>query len=317
MGTMSRYDPAAVRGRGRAPSYIWTGYQQGVTRRAFRPRGLKPNWHLILTTAGRGSFLQPGVRLPLEPGDLILFAPDCYQDYGAEPGQSWDDIFIHFSPRPNWHPWMRWPRVGNGLFHVHLREGEVRDRVRDAMLRCHHYAHASFSTIAHELALNAVEEALLLGIHEAIYPVGPAGDDERGRRSPAIARAVEAIASDLRRRLSIRSLARIAGLSPSHFAHRFKEEIGEPVLAYVNRLRIREAARLLEAEGMNVTEVAESLGYSSPFYFSRQFRRFYFLSPSDFRRNTASLQWASTARRRTGGSDPPAPAGSRARSPDR
>jgi AraC family transcriptional regulator of arabinose operon len=284
---MSPYDPASVRtGRGRSPLYIWTGYQRGGTNRAVRPRGLKPNWHLILVTAGRGSFRQPGVELALGPGDLILFSPDCYQDYGPEPGGSWDDIFIHFSPRPHWHPWMRWPKAGEGLFHVRLREKAARDGVREAMLRSHRYAHSTFSTFAHELALAALEEAILLGMHEAVYARGAAG----GRRSPGIARAVETIAADLRRRYSIPELARIAGASPSHFAHCFKAEIGEPVLAYVNRLRIREAARLLETEGMNVTEVAEALGYSSPFYFSRQFRRFYFINPSGFRRHTSSLK---------------------------
>jgi AraC family transcriptional regulator of arabinose operon len=62
------------------------------------------------------------------------------------------------------------------------------------------------------------------------------------------------------------------------------------VIAFINRLRIREAARLLEAESMSVKEVAAAVGYSSPFYFSRQFRRFYFIDPTGFRRHAAAMR---------------------------
>jgi AraC family transcriptional regulator of arabinose operon len=278
------YDPAAVRRADRVPSYIWTGHEVGATGRVVRPNGIKPNWHLILVLSGRASFRQPGMERPLAAGDLILFPPDCHQDYGAVDAGGWENLFAHFSPRPQWHAWMRWPEIGDGLHLVHLKEGETRDRVREALERSHRYAHSSFSTFAHELALSALEEAILLGAHEATYTTGAV------RRSPSIARAVEAIVGALAERHSVRSLARLAKLSPSRFSHLFKEEVGEPVIAYINRLRIREAARLLEAEGMSVKEVAEAVGYSSPFYFSRQFRRFYFIDPSGFRKHAARMR---------------------------
>src|SRR3954463_7865462 len=101
------YDPAAVRRGNRVPSYIWTGIERGRTGRTLRPTGIKPNWHLIMTIAGRGSFRQPGMEHELLPGDMVLFTPDCYQDYGPVEGSTWDDLYAHFSPRPQWHPWMR------------------------------------------------------------------------------------------------------------------------------------------------------------------------------------------------------------------
>jgi AraC family transcriptional regulator of arabinose operon len=273
------YDPALVRRPDRVPSYIWTGLERSRWR-SYRPDGIPPNWHLILTLDGQGSFRQPGRELPLRRGDLILFTPWCHQDYGAEEGKLWVNLFAHFPPRPHWLPWMRWPAVGDGLYHVRVA-GDASARVRAALERCDQYAHASFSAFAHELAMSALEEAILLGANEARY--GGAAQ----RREPGVARAVEAIAADLRRTWSVPSLARLAGLSPSRFAHLFKEVTGEPVIAYVNRLRIREAARLLEAEAMSVKEVAAAVGFNSPFYFSRQFKRWYFIDPSSFRRAAA------------------------------
>ncbi len=132
------------------------------------------------------------------------------------------------------------------------------DGVLDAMKRADHYAHSAFSAFAHELALSALEEAILLGAHQARF--GVAGDE----LSTGIARVVAHIAGDLCQRFTVRALAREAGFSPSRFAHVFKDEIGEPVIAYINRLRIREAARLLEVEGMSVKQAAAAVGFRSP-----------------------------------------------------
>jgi AraC family transcriptional regulator of arabinose operon len=85
-------------------------------------------------------------------------------------------------------------------------------------------------------------------------------------------------------------LARLAGLSPSRFAHRFKEETGDSVIAYLMKLRLREGARLLEFSGRSVKEVAGDVGFESPFYFSRQFRRQYGQSPRAYLRKLARTE---------------------------
>ena len=281
--TSVRYDPATARNGPRVPAYNWTGHEDR-TSRVIRTTGLKPNWHLILTVSGRGSFRQPGFELPLAAGDLILFPPDCYQDYGGVDGARWENHYAHFAPRTPWHAWMRWPEAGRGVRHVSLPEGPIRAGVLDAMIRCDRYAHAAFSSYAHELALSALEEAILLGAHQARFGRSTA------QPSPGIAHVVQVIAADLTRSFTVRDLARAAGYSPSRFAHVFKQEIGEPVIAYINRLRISAAARLLEADGMSVKQAAHAVGFQSPFYFSRMFRRFYLIDPSGFRRHAAGLR---------------------------
>ena len=48
-------------------------------------------------------------------------------------------------------------------------------------------------------------------------------------------------------------------------------------------MKMREAKRLLEVGDLRVNEVASRLGFSSPFYFSRRFRTFFGMSPSECR----------------------------------
>ncbi|MCC3377318.1 AraC family transcriptional regulator [Cohnella sp. REN36] len=78
-------------------------------------------------------------------------------------------------------------------------------------------------------------------------------------------------------------LAARAGLSSRYFSIKFKELIGVSVQTYMIRTRIERAQYLLVHAGMNVTEVADALGYRDIFFFSRQFKQYTGKSPSEIR----------------------------------
>ena len=81
----------------------------------------------------------------------------------------------------------------------------------------------------------------------------------------------------------VEDLAARAGLSPRYFSIKFKEMIGMPVQSYIIRTRIERAQHLLLHAGMNVTEVADALGYRDIFFFSRQFKQYTGKKPSEIR----------------------------------
>ncbi|MFC5704479.1 helix-turn-helix domain-containing protein [Cohnella faecalis] len=78
-------------------------------------------------------------------------------------------------------------------------------------------------------------------------------------------------------------LAARAGLSSRYFSIKFKELIGMSVQTFLIRSRIDRAHHLLIHAGMNVTEVADALGYRDIFFFSRQFKQYTGKSPSEIR----------------------------------
>lgn len=82
---------------------------------------------------------------------------------------------------------------------------------------------------------------------------------------------------------SIADLAEQANLSESYFSRRFHEYTGVAPKVYQLHARMRYAWFLLEQEGMSVKEVAERLGYSDAFVFSRQFRKLWHRPPSSLR----------------------------------
>ncbi|HEY3234739.1 MAG TPA: helix-turn-helix transcriptional regulator, partial [Polyangiaceae bacterium] len=84
-------------------------------------------------------------------------------------------------------------------------------------------------------------------------------------------------------RYTVEGLARQANLTPSGFARLFKHQMGESVIEYVLRTRLREAARLLEHTPARVKEIAYAMGFSTPYHFSAMFKKRYGKSPRAYR----------------------------------
>lgn len=74
-----------------------------------------------------------------------------------------------------------------------------------------------------------------------------------------------------------------AQLSPRYFSMKFREVLGMSVQTYMIRTRIDRAQYLLTHAGMNVTEVADALGYRDIFFFSRQFKQYTGKNPSEIK----------------------------------
>jgi AraC-like DNA-binding protein len=95
----------------------------------------------------------------------------------------------------------------------------------------------------------------------------------------AIRKAMKYIREHQRDQLTVESVARAVGMSPSHFAHRFREIARVSPMKYVKHVRLHEARRLMLAEGTRASGVAELVGYASISHFSRDFRTQFGESP--------------------------------------
>ena len=83
---------------------------------------------------------------------------------------------------------------------------------------------------------------------------------------------------------TVEGLARTVAMSRPVFARRFKEVVGLTPLAYLARVRVDQAARLLRETDDPVGGVARAVGYGSEFAFSRAFSRAYGIAPGRYRR---------------------------------
>jgi len=83
--------------------------------------------------------------------------------------------------------------------------------------------------------------------------------------------------------LTVASLAREFNLSPSRFAHLFRQEFSVSPMRYLHAQRMTRARLLLEETYLSVKEVMVRVGCSDPSHFARDFRRFHGLPPKQWR----------------------------------
>ncbi len=101
----------------------------------------------------------------------------------------------------------------------------------------------------------------------------------------------EYIKGHIDQRLDRRALAEKAGFSLPHFQRLFRMQTGEGVAAHIYRLRMERAGRKLRMGAVDITEVALAAGYDSHAAFSKAFKRYFKISPSQFRQLNC---WAAT-----------------------
>lgn len=103
-----------------------------------------------------------------------------------------------------------------------------------------------------------------------------------------IERALAAVRATPNRRFTVRTLAKVAGASPSTFARLFLKSLGMTPNAWLVAERLARAEQLLVETGAGLAEIAARTGYASEFALSRAFKRRFGVAPGLFRR-TASL----------------------------
>jgi AraC-like DNA-binding protein len=99
----------------------------------------------------------------------------------------------------------------------------------------------------------------------------------------ALRKAESFILENYTRKISLKEIAAVAGLSPPYFSTIFKEEMGENLSKYLNRLRVEKASRLLLDTDMSLSEIAARCCFEDQSWFSKIFKAFTGISPGKYR----------------------------------
>jgi len=99
----------------------------------------------------------------------------------------------------------------------------------------------------------------------------------------ALRKAENFIMENFTRKISLKEISAVAGLSPPYFSTIFKEEMGENLSKYLNRLRVEKASRLLLDTEMSLSEIAACCCFEDQSWFSKIFKAYTGISPGKYR----------------------------------
>lgn len=111
-----------------------------------------------------------------------------------------------------------------------------------------------------------------------------------GSEGGQIIEAMSYIRAHASESLSVAQIAGKVAMSPSNFAHRFKDVARVTPMRYLKRVRLERARVLLVDSMPQAAEVAHAVGYASPSHFNRDFRELYGVPPAEYARQFAMPQ---------------------------
>jgi transcriptional regulator GlxA family with amidase domain len=100
----------------------------------------------------------------------------------------------------------------------------------------------------------------------------------------AIAAAQRWIAGNVAVANPVEHMVEHSGLAARTFKRRFKAATGETPIAYVQRIRVERAKRLLERGDDSIEQISWAVGYEDPASFRRLFKRLTGLTAGEYRR---------------------------------
>ncbi|WP_368497976.1 helix-turn-helix domain-containing protein [Herbiconiux sp. A18JL235] len=237
-----------------------------------RPHGAR-EVVVMLCTDGAGVVELRGREHRVLPGQIVVLPADEPHRYRAEPRNPWTIWWMHVT----------------GADAVVLAGAITAEGADfDPVLAVHdpYAARAALEHVVSSLERDETDSSLLSASGAAWGLLAQlAADRARGVKlsgDPILA-AQDFLRENLTTTVSVLELAAVAGFSVSHFSARFRKVSGMGVVEYQKRLRSARARELLITTDASISDIAHTVGYDDPFYFSRHFRTINGVSPTAYR----------------------------------
>ena len=235
-----------------------------------------PFTELFYVVDGKGEFNIQGQRFPVKANDFVIINPQVEHTELSSPDEPLEYIVLGINGLSfsNLTPVSE---GGHPFSFFNLRD-EQKDILRylNAMVQ-----EATSQQMSYELMCHNLLEILLIKIlrHQHF-------DLEVGKQSKAtkdISFIKHYLETYYHESIQLEDLASMTHLSRFYISHSFKKEIGMSPMEYLIDIRIKESKILLRTTNYSISQVADIVGFTTPTYFSKQFRKSTGISPTDYR----------------------------------
>ncbi|MCR5053596.1 MAG: response regulator [Lachnospiraceae bacterium] len=103
------------------------------------------------------------------------------------------------------------------------------------------------------------------------------------RYKAEVRKALDYINENYSEQISLSTISEHVNLSSSYLCKIFKMATGVSITSYLSDLRMKKAKELLSSSDNSIKEISHAVGIDDQLYFSRMFKKFYGVSPSEFR----------------------------------
>lgn len=233
---------------------------------------------LLYIMHGDGQYIVNGKVYPIQPGNLIIcnagvmhgeapYLKHCAESYCLVlKDLSLPELPPNTLSKPSDPPVYYFSEDRSAVEHIILALDEQRTQSPE------------FSSVCNLLA-----NALLNLVYVKIVSRKKTGTLIQKNNEEFIQNILQFLDEHYQESISLQKLGKEFHISPSHLSHIFKTEIGLPPMKYLMNRKIGESQNLLMNTSLPISEISDSLGFNDNGHFSRTFKKYIGVTPSEYR----------------------------------
>ena len=248
-------------------------------------------WEFVYIDKGAIGVIADDRKYSLSKGDIIFHKPNEFHNLTANGRIAPNLIILSFSSKS---PGIKW---------FNERKLRIGNEEKNLLARILHEARNAFSSdfsdswlpelqrrqsqiIGSEQMIKLYLEQMLIGLIRKEQHISlrrePASPLREKSAKDAFNKTINYFEKHIIDSPNLDTICRTTGYSCTHIENIFKEETGRSVMEYFKLLKLEKAKDLIREGDYTFTEIASKLNYSSLHYFSKVFKKYLGMTPSEY-----------------------------------
>lgn len=251
---------------------------------------IQPGIEINLTISGKGAYVIGDQIYMQSPGQLILFHGNTPHQIYVDPSTEYSRIVLCIANEElNKGPWSSlFPTMDlHWLSNLGCQQIKLKPEYFSQIQWIVSLMSSEFQK--KDRGWQTVTYSQFTSLSVIIRRIIDKENNERSVHSPNPVSSVPIccsyIKNNLNQDLSLNKIAQMFYVSPEHLTRQFKKELGISFYQYVLRERVNLSKEMLANQPeISLTEVAFAAGFSTPSHFSRVFKTFANMAPSEYKK---------------------------------
>lgn len=251
------------------------GVQNCLPNHYFGP-GQREDYIIHFICGGKGCYEAGGRTYELGSGDFFVIYPDTEIYYRADSEYPWDYLWVGFQGVKA-ATYLKQAGIDPEHLTGHFHDSSFILTCIQQMMLARTLTY--YNELKRQAALLQILATLIEFHHETLT------DDEQNDYPYRIylQQAIDYMNEHLRENIKISEVASYIGIDRSYLSGIFKNTLEISPQEYLMTLRMNRAADLLKNSTEKISTIAADVGYNDPLTFSKMFKRFKGMSPSEWR----------------------------------
>lgn len=248
------------------------GYEADTDFTPFKKQVQGNHYLIVYVLKGRGWYRFKGKTFSVDENDFFVLPHDGSAVLGSSSEKPWSIFWAYFSGsqaarivehlvgKNSFRPRKAKPLVGRiAQFNDILHHLELLENIENLV-----YANSRFYSFLCSFRLTVLSS-------------------RKHARKDGVIQSIEYMRENLHANVTLTDLARVAGLSVSHYCALFKKKTMQTPLNLYTTMKVQRACQMLQEKDQTIKSVAYTLGFFDQYHFSKVFKQVMGASPRDFK----------------------------------